>query len=73
MLTPKYKKVYPNVNLASHRFYQDWEKWWGESPPVAQPQIDLILVPSNLRLHAKNLYFADNISTVTQFESKSAN
>jgi hypothetical protein len=32
-----------NVNLASHRFYDDWEKWWGESPPVAvcllRPQI----------------------------------
>lgn len=57
MLKPKYKEVYANINLASHRFYQDWEKWWGSSPPVAQPQIDLLLVSSDLRLHAVELTY----------------
>jgi hypothetical protein len=27
MLAPKYKEVYTNINLASHKFYQDREKW----------------------------------------------
>ena len=56
-LKPRYKEVYANVNLASHRFYQDWEKWWGTNPPIAQPQIDLILVSSDLRLHAVELKY----------------
>ena len=57
MLKPKYKETYANVNLASHRFYQDWEKWWGTEPPIAQPQIDLLLVSSDLRLHAVELKY----------------
>lgn len=57
VLEPKFKKVYKNVNLASHKFYQGWEKLWGESPPIAQPQIDLILVPQDLKLHAVELKY----------------
>ncbi len=57
MLAPKFKEVYPNVNLASHKFYSDWEKWWGDSAPVAQPQVDLIFVSSDLRLFAVELKY----------------
>jgi hypothetical protein len=57
MLAPKFKEVYANVNLASHRFYADWEKWWGESAPVAQPQVDLIFVSSDLKLLAVELKY----------------
>jgi hypothetical protein len=57
MLAPKFKEVYANVNLASHRFYADWEKWWGDSAPTAQPQVDLIFVSSDLRLFAVELKY----------------
>lgn len=57
MLAPKFKAVYPNVNLASHKFYSDWEKWWGDSAPIAQPQVDLIFVSSDLRLLAVELKY----------------
>jgi len=57
MLKPKFKEIYANVNLASHNFYDNWKKWWGESAPVAQPQIDLLFVSSNLELLAVELKY----------------
>jgi hypothetical protein len=51
---PKFKDVHANVNLASRNFYEDWEKWWtsGANAPLAQPQIDLLFVGTDLRLLA---------------------
>lgn len=54
MLEPKFKAVYVNVNLASRKFYDDWEKWWGEDAPLAQLEIGLLFVSSDLRLLKKN-------------------
>ena len=57
MLQPKFKAVYANVNLASRKFYDDWEKWWGASGPLAQPEIDLLFVSSDLKLLAAELKY----------------
>lgn len=54
-LTPKFTEVHANVNLASNRFYPDWEKWHGDPLPSAQPQIDLLMVDSRLGLYAAEL------------------
>lgn len=54
-LAPNFKEVYTNVNLASNRFYPDWEKWHGQPVPSAQPQIDLLLVDRTLWLLAAEL------------------
>jgi len=56
-LRPNFKEVYANVNLASHKFYDDWEKWWDKNVPPAQPQIDLLFVSSDLRLLAVELKY----------------
>jgi hypothetical protein len=57
MLGPKFKAIYTNVNLASHKFYDDWEKWWGGNGPLAQPEIDLLFVSSDLSLLAVELKY----------------
>jgi hypothetical protein len=57
MLAPKFKEVYPNVNLASRKFYADWEKWFGKGAPPAQPEIDLLFVASNFTLLAAELKY----------------
>lgn len=36
--------VYPNINLASYKYKEYWEKWFGKDIPPLQPQIDLLLV-----------------------------
>lgn len=49
-LAPNFKEIYVNINLASNRFYPDWEKWHGSPVPSAQPQIDLLMVDRRLWL-----------------------
>lgn len=51
------KEVYVDVNPASHRFYPYWQKWFGEATPMAQPQIDLLLVDSSLELVSVELKY----------------
>ncbi|MHA1645661.1 MAG: hypothetical protein ACTSV0_11585 [Candidatus Freyarchaeota archaeon] len=50
-LRSSFREVFVDINLASNRFYPDWEKWWGPNPPPAQPDIDLLLVD-----HRHNLW-----------------
>jgi hypothetical protein len=57
ILASKFKEIHANVNLASHKFYDDWEKWWGGSGPLAQPQVDLLFVASDLKLLAVELKY----------------
>jgi hypothetical protein len=57
MLAPKFKDVQANVNLASRKFYEDWKKWWNSDNPLAQPQIDLLFVSSDLSLVAAELKY----------------
>lgn len=50
-----YKEVYPNINLASRKFYPYWRKWFTRDPsdflyPLAQPQIDIIVLDKDHRL-----------------------
>ena len=45
-----FREVFVNVNLASNAFYPYWKKWHGEPLPSAQPQIDFLLVDTNLNL-----------------------
>jgi len=52
-----FKDVYVNVNLASHRFYPYWQKWFGELMPIAQPQIDMLLVDGRHQLLAVELKY----------------
>lgn len=54
-LAPNFREVYVNINLASNRFYPDWEKWHGKPVPSAQPQIDLLLVDKSFQLLATEL------------------
>jgi hypothetical protein len=56
-LTPNFKEIYVNVNLASNKFYPHWEKWHGKPVPSAQPQIDLLLVDRSLWLLAAELKY----------------
>ena len=56
-LEEKYQKVYVNINLASHRFYDHWIEWWGSSFPPAQPQIDLLIVDRLTLLGIEIKYF----------------
>jgi len=55
-LKERYQKVYSNVNPASHKFYDHWMEWWGDSPP-AQPQIDLLIVDRPTLLAVELKYF----------------
>jgi hypothetical protein len=57
MLLPKFREVYANVNLASRKFYEDWEKWWAGNAPLAQPQIDLLFVGRDLKLLAAEIKY----------------
>jgi hypothetical protein len=57
LLLPKFKDVQANVNLASRKFYQDWEKWWSGNSPLAQPQIDLLFVSTDFKLLAAELKY----------------
>jgi len=57
LLLPKFKDVHANVSLATRKFYQDWEKWWGCSRPLAQPQVDLLFVATDLKLLAAELKY----------------
>jgi len=43
-LKGQYQKIYTDINLASHKFYDHWKEWWGKELPPAQPQIDLLIV-----------------------------
>lgn len=50
-----YKEVYPNINLASRKFYPYWRKRFSRDPsdflyPLAQPQIDIIVVDKDYQL-----------------------
>jgi len=50
-----YEETYSDINLASRRFYPYWRKWFGKCPsdylfPLAQPQIDLIVVDKDHHL-----------------------
>jgi len=54
-LAPNYRKIYRNVSLASNKFYPYWKEWHGEAAPSAQPQIDLLMVDTSLRLLAAEL------------------
>ena len=56
-LAPSFRQIYTNINLASNRFYPDWEKWHGQPVPSAQPQIDLLLVDNSLWLLAAELKY----------------
>jgi hypothetical protein len=56
-LTPNFREIHTNINLASNRFYPDWEKWHGQPVPSAQPQIDLLLVDGSLWLLAAELKY----------------
>ena len=59
-LAPSFKEIHTNINLASNRFYPDWEKWHGQPVPSAQPQIDILLVDRSLWLLAAELkYFRE--------------
>lgn len=49
-MASNFREVFVNVNLASNAFYPYWKKWHGEPLPSAQPQIDLLLVDTNLNL-----------------------
>jgi hypothetical protein len=51
------KEVYVDVNPASHKFYPYWQKWFGKATPIAQPQIDLLLVDSSLELLSVELKY----------------
>ena len=53
----QYKKVFPNVNPASHDLYEFWQEWFGQEQVVAQPQLDLIMVPSNLDILTAELKY----------------
>jgi hypothetical protein len=57
MLAPEFKKVYAKINLASRKFYDDWEEWFGKGVPLAQPEIDLLFVSSDFRLLAAELKY----------------
>ena len=39
-----YKEVYKSVNLSTHRPDEYWRKWYDETSPILQPEIDLITV-----------------------------
>jgi len=54
-LTPNFREIFVNVNLASNAFYPHWKKWHGEPLPSAQPQIDLLLAGTELWLLAAEL------------------
>lgn len=56
-LAPSFEEIYTNINLASNRFYPHWAKWHGQQVPSAQPQIDLLLVDTNLWLLAAELKY----------------
>ncbi len=43
--------------MASRKFYKDWEKWWGANAPLAQPQIDLLFVGTDLKLLAVEIKY----------------
>lgn len=53
-----YLKVYVNINLASHRFYDYWKEWWaGINSTPAQPQIDLVIIDAHTLLAVELKYF----------------
>ena len=56
-LKERYQKVYLNINLASHKFYDHWIEWWGASSLPAQPQIDLLIVDRLTLLAVELKYF----------------
>ena len=39
-----YKEVYKFVNLSTHKPDEHWRKWYDETSPILQPEIDLITV-----------------------------
>lgn len=49
-LTSDFRDVFDNINLASSAFYPYWEKWFGEPVFSPQPQIDLLMVDTDLHL-----------------------
>jgi len=51
-LRNSFREVFVDINLASNRFYPDWEKWWDTYPPPAQPDIDLLMVDHRYNLWA---------------------
>ena len=58
-LEERYQKIYVNINLASHKFYNHWIEWWGAGTglPPAQPQIDLLIVDRLTLLGIELKYF----------------
>jgi hypothetical protein len=56
-LRKDFNDVHVNVNPASHKFYPYWKKWFGEFTPIAQPQIDLLLVDRGYQLLAVELKY----------------
>jgi len=44
-----YKEVYKSVNLSTHKPNEYWKKWYNETSPVLQPEIDLITVKLTYR------------------------
>ena len=53
-----FKKIYPNVNLASRKFYNYWKEWFPSFlSPLAQPEIDLLLVDTRYDLLAMEVKY----------------
>ena len=56
-LEERYKAVFANVNLSSHKFKENWINWWGLTSPPSQPEIDIIVVDKNFELYAIELKY----------------
>ena len=56
-LEEKYLKVFKSVRLSSRKFEQRWIKWWGPTVPPGQPDIDLLIVDKQRRLHGVELKY----------------
>lgn len=56
-LEERYLKVFPRINLSSSKFEKYWIEYWGLSIPPSQPDIDLLIVDKQKKLHAIELKY----------------